>query len=101
MQCLAHNIEKIATKAMRAGWRPAAATKLTNPDTRDAAQFIFFEIAAKFEDFAKFMFQVEVRSSLPVAWVALTLFCHVAHEKANRPHPGLVVVAAHIHRLAE
>jgi hypothetical protein len=30
------------------------------------AQFIFFEIAAKFEDHAKFMFQVEVRSRLRI-----------------------------------
>jgi hypothetical protein len=44
----------------------AAVTRLSNPDTRDAAQFIFFEIAAKFEEHAKFMFQVEVRSRLQV-----------------------------------
>lgn len=48
------------------GPNAASATKLSNPDTRDAAQFIFFEIAAKFEDFAKIMFQVEVRSRLQV-----------------------------------
>lgn len=40
--------------------------KLRNPDSRDAAQFIFFEVAAKFEDFAKAMFQVEVRSQFKV-----------------------------------
>ncbi len=44
----------------------AASTQLSNPDKRDAAQFIFFEIAAKFEDHAKFMFQVEVRSRLQI-----------------------------------
>lgn len=44
----------------------AASVKLANPDSRDAAQFIFFEVAAKFEDFAKTMFQVEVRSRLKV-----------------------------------
>lgn len=48
------------------GTSAATATKLANPDTRDAAQFIFFEIAAKFEDFAKFMFQVEVRAKLQI-----------------------------------
>ncbi|SIT04056.1 MULTISPECIES: hypothetical protein [Achromobacter] len=42
------------------------ATKLGNPDTRDVAQFIFFEIAAKFEDYAKFVFQVEVRAKLQI-----------------------------------
>ena len=42
------------------------ATKLNVPDRRDAAQFIFFEVAAKFEDFAKTMFRVEVRSRLKV-----------------------------------
>jgi hypothetical protein len=51
----------------------ASATKLSNPDTRDAAQFIFFEIAAKFEDFAKFIFQVEVRSRLQIT-AARSLF---------------------------
>ncbi|WP_313569414.1 hypothetical protein [Comamonas terrigena] len=44
----------------------AAVKRLTNPDTRDISQFIFFEIAAKFEEHAKFMFQVEVRSRLLV-----------------------------------
>lgn len=48
------------------GTSAATSTKLTNPDTRDVAQFIFFEIAAKFEDFAKFMFQVEVRAKLQI-----------------------------------
>lgn len=49
------------------GTSAATSTRLTNPDTRDAAQFIFFEVAAKFEDFAKTMFQVEVRSRLKVS----------------------------------
>lgn len=44
----------------------ATAVRLNNPDSRDAAQFIFFEIAAKFEDFAKAMFQVEVRSQFQI-----------------------------------
>lgn len=48
------------------GMSPATSARLTNPDTRDVAQFIFFEIAAKFEDHAKFMFQVEVRSRLQI-----------------------------------
>ena len=48
------------------GTGQATATKLNNPDTRDVAQFIFFEIAAKFVDFAKFIFQVEVRARLQV-----------------------------------
>jgi len=46
------------------GTSAATSSRLTNPDTRDAAQFIFFEVAAKFEEFAKTMFQVEVRSRL-------------------------------------
>jgi hypothetical protein len=49
--------------------RPPAggpAVRLNNPDTRDAAQFIFFEVAAQFEDYAKRMFQAEVRSMLAV-----------------------------------
>ncbi len=48
------------------GTSAATVARLSNPDTRDAAQFIYFEIAAKFEDFAKFMFQVEVRARLQV-----------------------------------
>jgi hypothetical protein len=48
------------------GTSAATSVRLTNPDTRDAAQFIFFEVAAKFEEFAKTMFQVEVRSVLKV-----------------------------------
>jgi hypothetical protein len=39
---------------------------MNNPDTRDAAQFIFFEVAAQFEDYAKKMFQAEIRSKLKV-----------------------------------
>lgn len=49
------------------GTSAATSKRLTNPDIRDAAQFIFFEIAAKFEDFAKTMFQVEVRSRLKIS----------------------------------
>lgn len=48
------------------GTSAATSARLSNPDTRDVAQFIFFEIAAKFEDHAKFMFQVEVRSKLKI-----------------------------------
>lgn len=48
------------------GTTAANVARFSNPDTRDAAQFIYFEIAAKFEDFAKFMFQVEVRARLQV-----------------------------------
>jgi hypothetical protein len=40
--------------------------RLPSPDTRDVAQFIFFEVAAKFEDFAKTIFQIEVRSRLQI-----------------------------------
>jgi len=48
------------------GTSAATSTRLSHPNTRDVAQFIFFEIAAKFEDHAKFMFQVEVRSRLQI-----------------------------------
>lgn len=51
------------------GHSAATSTKLDNPDSRDTAQFIFFEIAAKFEDFAKQMFQFEVRSRLQITAV--------------------------------
>ena len=44
----------------------AAPARLQSPDTRDVAQFIFFEVAAQFEDYAKKMFQAEVRSRLKV-----------------------------------
>lgn len=44
----------------------ASPARLQNPDTRDVAQFIFFEVAAQFEDYAKKMFQAEVRSKLRV-----------------------------------
>lgn len=40
--------------------------RLAVPDARDVAQFIFFEVAAQFEDFAKTMFQMEVRAKLRV-----------------------------------
>lgn len=40
------------------------ATPLRQPDRRDVAQFIFFEIAAKYEAFARDMFQFEVRIRL-------------------------------------
>lgn len=43
-----------------------ATRKISQPDSRDMTQFIFFEIAAKFEDFAKVMFQSEVRFLLKV-----------------------------------
>lgn len=46
------------------GSSSSAVSKLSSPDTRDAAQFIFFEVAAKFEGFAKTMFESEVRSKL-------------------------------------
>lgn len=48
------------------GTAAATSIRLSSPDKRDAAQFIFFEIAAKFETHAKFMFQVEVRSKLQI-----------------------------------
>jgi len=48
------------------GHTAGTSTKLNNPDSRDAAQFIYFEVAAKFEDFAKVMFQAEIRSRLGV-----------------------------------
>ncbi|GEM_PF-1673993 len=40
--------------------------RINQPDARDMTQFIFFEVAAKFEDFAKTMFQSEVRHRLKV-----------------------------------
>lgn len=74
------NVDAFTTKVGRArelykkivlhgysGTSAATAAKLINPDTRDAAEFIFFEIAAKFEDFVKVMFQAEVRLSLAIA----------------------------------
>jgi hypothetical protein len=45
---------------------PANTVRLDQPDKRDVAQFIFFEVAAKFEDFAKAMFQAETRAKLSV-----------------------------------
>lgn len=45
---------------------PNAVTRLSQPARRDVAAFIFFEIAAKFEDFAKAMFQIEVRARLQI-----------------------------------
>ena len=48
------------------GTSAATAEKLNSPDTQDAAEFIFFEIAAKFEDFVKVMFQAEVQLSLAI-----------------------------------
>jgi len=44
----------------------AQTTRLNNPDRRDSAQFIFFELAAAFEDFALNAFQIEVRRQLSV-----------------------------------
>jgi hypothetical protein len=42
-------------------------TNLMNHDKRDAAQFIFFEVAAQFEDFACEAFKMEVRHRLEVS----------------------------------
>ncbi|MBN4049570.1 hypothetical protein JYT86_00770 [bacterium AH-315-N03] len=39
---------------------------LLQPDRRDIGELIFFEVAAKFEDYAKYVFSVEVRSQLTV-----------------------------------
>lgn len=44
----------------------AAPTNLMNHDKRDAAQFIFFEVAAQFEDFVCEAFRLEVRSRMGV-----------------------------------
>lgn len=40
------------------------ATRLRQPDRRDVAQFIFFEVAAKFESLMRDLFQIEVRIRL-------------------------------------
>lgn len=45
---------------------PDAVQRINQPARRDVAQFIFFEVAAKFEDHAKAMFQIEVRARLQV-----------------------------------
>lgn len=42
------------------------AVRLRQPDRRDAAQFIFFEIAAKFEAFVQDLFMAEVRQEFCV-----------------------------------
>lgn len=42
---------------------PDASTPLMQPDRRDAAQFIFFELAAKFEGFCREGFLIELRSN--------------------------------------
>jgi hypothetical protein len=44
-----------------------AARALRQPDKRDAAQFIFFEIAAKFEALIQDLFLIEVRKKLSVS----------------------------------
>ena len=44
-----------------------AGRALRQPDRRDAAQFIFFEIAAKFEAFIQDLFMIEVRQKLSVS----------------------------------
>lgn len=46
-----------------------AVGRISNADTRDIAQFIFFEIAAQFEEYAERMFEAEVRSRLRVTAV--------------------------------
>jgi hypothetical protein len=42
-------------------------TELSHPDKWEVAQFLFFELASKFEEYAKFMFQCEVRSKFKVS----------------------------------
>lgn len=37
---------------------------LMNPDRRDAATFIFFEVAAQYESFCSKAFEIEVRKSI-------------------------------------
>lgn len=58
--------ETIVRNGMRrnAGADP---TNLMNHDKRDAAQFIFFEVAAQFEDFVCEAFKMEVRQRLSVS----------------------------------
>ena len=53
---------------------------MMNPDTRDAAQFIFFEVAAQFEDYAKKLFEAEVRARLKVT----SLQCSFIMRDADR-----------------
>lgn len=40
---------------------------LLQPDRRDVAELILFEVAAKYEDYARYAFSVEVRSKLSVS----------------------------------
>src|ERR1700712_3451762 len=47
----------------------SAPKKINQPDSRDISQFIFFEIAAKFEHFITVMFHSEVRARLKVTRV--------------------------------
>jgi len=44
----------------------AKATPLSNPDRRDLAEYIFFEVAAKFEQFAKRTLVLEVQKTMGV-----------------------------------
>lgn len=48
------------------GVSAATSIKLNSSDTRDAAEFIFFETSSKFEDLVKVLFQAEVRLLLAV-----------------------------------
>ena len=52
---------------MRSNPGGAAPTNLMNHDKRDAAKFIFFEVAAQFEDFVTEAFKMEVRLRLTVS----------------------------------
>src|SRR5262245_7009611 len=57
--------DRMVTNGMTqsAGGQP---TRLLQVDRRDAAQFIFFEVAAKFESFLVDAFEIEVRARLEI-----------------------------------
>jgi hypothetical protein len=59
--------DTIVRNGMRRNPGGATPTNLMNHDKRDAAQFIFFEVAAQFEDFVTEAFKMEVRLRLGVS----------------------------------
>lgn len=58
---------KILVEEGRTEPSAGAVRALRQPDRRDAVQFIFFEIAAKFEAFVQDLFAIEVRKTLSVS----------------------------------
>ncbi len=66
--------------------KKVVASKLSAPDKRDIAQFVFFEVAVQFEVLARYLFEVEVRSEHSLLQKDAQLKIKLADDAAKRIH---------------